>query len=117
MGRRSPRRSTLDIDVHSAPRQGVPMRDLEFGIYVPQVGYRYDEILERARWIEELGFHSMWLMDHLYPPGLPAVASLEAWTLATALLASTSRPRAGHLGPCNTSRPPAVHAQLPPSTA
>ena len=51
------------------------MRDLEFGIYVPQIGYRYDEILERARWIEELGFHSMWLMDHLYPPGLPAVAS------------------------------------------
>jgi alkanesulfonate monooxygenase SsuD/methylene tetrahydromethanopterin reductase-like flavin-dependent oxidoreductase (luciferase family) len=84
----------------------------EFGIFVPQVGYRYEEILERARWIEELGFHSMWLMDHLYPPGLPAVPSFEAWTLATALLASTSRLRVGHLVLSNNFRHPALLAKM-----
>jgi alkanesulfonate monooxygenase SsuD/methylene tetrahydromethanopterin reductase-like flavin-dependent oxidoreductase (luciferase family) len=52
------------------------------------------------------------MYDHLYAPGLPAQPSLEAWTLATALLARTSRLRVGHLVLCNNFRHPAVLAKM-----
>jgi alkanesulfonate monooxygenase SsuD/methylene tetrahydromethanopterin reductase-like flavin-dependent oxidoreductase (luciferase family) len=90
----------------------VAVNGVEFGILVPQVAYSYDEIVQRARWIEELGFHSMWLMDHLYPPGLPDVGSFEAWTLATALLTATTRLRVGHMVLCNNFRHPTLLAKM-----
>lgn len=85
---------------------------VEVGIFLPQVGYTYEQLLERAGWIEELGFQSLWLMDHLYSPGLPGVPSFEAWTLATALLSRTSRIRVGHLVLCNSFRHPALLAKM-----
>jgi alkanesulfonate monooxygenase SsuD/methylene tetrahydromethanopterin reductase-like flavin-dependent oxidoreductase (luciferase family) len=80
------------------------------GIYIPQVGVPYSLLLERAGWLEELGFDSMWLMDHL-SLGADTPRPLEAWTTATALLASTERLRVGHLVLCNNFRHPAVLAQ------
>ncbi len=70
---------------------------VEFGIYVPQLGFAFDDLLSRALLSEELGFSSFWLYDHLYAPGLPDVPALEGWTVATALLARTTRLRVGHL--------------------
>jgi alkanesulfonate monooxygenase SsuD/methylene tetrahydromethanopterin reductase-like flavin-dependent oxidoreductase (luciferase family) len=89
-------------------RAGVP----EFGIYVPQVGRSFEQLLERARWCEELGFDSFWIMDHLYGPGLPNVPSFESWTLATALLALTDRLRVGQLVLSATFRHPALLAKM-----
>jgi alkanesulfonate monooxygenase SsuD/methylene tetrahydromethanopterin reductase-like flavin-dependent oxidoreductase (luciferase family) len=86
--------------------------NVEFGIYVPQVGFSYDEIRARAELCEELGFHSIWFFDHLYGPELPQQPSFEAWTLATAVLAHTSRLRAGHLVLSNTFRHPALLAKM-----
>ncbi len=86
--------------------------DLDFGIYLPQVAFGYDTILERARIIEELGFHSLWLYDHLYSPGIPDAPSFESWTLATALLAQTERLRVGHLVLCNNFRHPVMLAKM-----
>ena len=83
-----------------------------FGIYLPQVGFSFAEILERARLCEELGFDALWLMDHLYPPEMPDVPSFEAWTLATALLARTTRLRVGHLVLSATFRHPALLAKM-----
>lgn len=83
-----------------------------FGIYLPQVGFGFAEIVERALLCEELGFDSLWLMDHLYPPELPDVPSFEAWTLATALLARTTRLRVGHLVLSATFRHPALLAKM-----
>ncbi|MBY0278349.1 LLM class flavin-dependent oxidoreductase, partial [Candidatus Binatia bacterium] len=83
-----------------------------FGIYLPQVGFGFAEILERALLCEELGFDALWLMDHLYPPELPDVPSFEAWTLATALLARTTRLRVGHLVLSATFRHPALLAKM-----
>lgn len=83
-----------------------------FGIYLPQVGFTYPEILDRALLCEELGFDALWLMDHLYPPELPDVPSFEAWTLATALLARTTRLRVGHLVLSATFRHPALLAKM-----
>jgi alkanesulfonate monooxygenase SsuD/methylene tetrahydromethanopterin reductase-like flavin-dependent oxidoreductase (luciferase family) len=85
---------------------------VEFGIYLPQLAYTSDQILERALLCEELGFSSLWLMDHLYPPALPEVPSLEGWTLATWLLARTQRLRLGHLVLSNTFRHPVLLAKM-----
>jgi alkanesulfonate monooxygenase SsuD/methylene tetrahydromethanopterin reductase-like flavin-dependent oxidoreductase (luciferase family) len=89
-----------------------PAHPIEFGVYIPQVGFTWDQMLERARWVEELDFHSFWLMDHLYTPGAPAVPSFEAWTLASALLASTQRLRVGHMVLCNNFRHPALLGKM-----
>ncbi|HYC22491.1 MAG TPA: LLM class flavin-dependent oxidoreductase [Candidatus Bathyarchaeia archaeon] len=85
---------------------------IDFGIYIPQVGFGYAEIRERALLCEELGFHSVWFMDHVYPPEMPGVPSFEAWTLASAILATTSRLRVGHLVLSNTFRHPALLAKM-----
>lgn len=85
---------------------------VEFGIYVPQVALSYDEVLARALLVESLGFSSLWLFDHLYTPDLPAQPAFEGWTLATALLAQTTRLRVGHLVLCNTFRHPALLGRM-----
>ncbi len=88
------------------------MTTLDIGVYVPQIGLAYADVLHRARRCEELGIGSLWLYDHMYGPGAPGIPSLEAWTLATALLARTERLRVGHMVLCNQFRHPAVLAKM-----
>jgi alkanesulfonate monooxygenase SsuD/methylene tetrahydromethanopterin reductase-like flavin-dependent oxidoreductase (luciferase family) len=88
------------------------MTGLDIGVYVPQMGFSYEDVLHRALRCEELGIQSLWLYDHLYGPGMPDVPSLEAWTLATALLSRTERLRVGHMVLCNQFRHPAVLAKM-----
>src|SRR4051812_36457246 len=76
------------------------------------MGFTYPELLHRARRCEELGIDSLWLYDHLYGPGAPDYPSLEAWTLATALLSRTDRIQVGHMVLCNQFRHPAVLAKM-----
>lgn len=85
---------------------------VDFGVYVPQIRFGYDEIHDRAQWIEELGFESLWLMDHLGAPGAPQLDSFEAWTLATALLATTRTLRVGHLVLANGFRHPVLLGKM-----
>ncbi|TVS87073.1 LLM class flavin-dependent oxidoreductase [Mycobacterium helveticum] len=85
---------------------------LDIGVYVPQMGFTYSDVLHRALRCEELGIGSVWLYDHMYGPGAPTIPSLEAWTLATALLARTERLRVGHMVLCNQFRHPAVLAKM-----
>ncbi|HZQ30321.1 MAG TPA: LLM class flavin-dependent oxidoreductase [Mycobacterium sp.] len=88
------------------------MTALDIGVYVPQMGFSYQDVLHRAQRCEELGIGSLWLYDHLYGPGMPDVPSLEAWTLATALLSRTEKLRVGHMVLCNQFRHPAVLAKM-----
>jgi alkanesulfonate monooxygenase SsuD/methylene tetrahydromethanopterin reductase-like flavin-dependent oxidoreductase (luciferase family) len=88
------------------------MTGLDIGVYVPQMGLAYQDVLHRARQCEELGIGTLWLYDHLYGPGLPNAPSLEAWTVATGLLAATERLRVGHMVLCNQFRHPAVLAKM-----
>lgn len=88
------------------------MAALDIGVYVPQMGLSYADVLHRAMRCEELGIGSLWLYDHLYGPGMPEIDSLEAWTLATALLARTERLRVGHMVLCNQFRHPVVLAKM-----
>jgi alkanesulfonate monooxygenase SsuD/methylene tetrahydromethanopterin reductase-like flavin-dependent oxidoreductase (luciferase family) len=76
------------------------------------MGFSYQDVLHRAQRCEELGIGSLWLYDHLYGPGVPDISSLEAWTLATALLSRTDRLRVGHLVLCNQFRHPALLAKM-----
>jgi F420-dependent oxidoreductase-like protein len=85
---------------------------IEFGIYLPQVAMGFERMLDRALECERLGFDALWLYDHFYSPGQPDKPSLEAWTLATALLARTSRLRVGQLVLCNNFRHPALLAKM-----
>ncbi len=88
------------------------MTELDIGVYVPQIAFSYEDVLHRALRCEELGIASVWLYDHLYGPGAPEISSLEAWTLATALLSRTERLRVGHMVLCNQFRHPAVLAKM-----
>jgi alkanesulfonate monooxygenase SsuD/methylene tetrahydromethanopterin reductase-like flavin-dependent oxidoreductase (luciferase family) len=88
------------------------MARAEIGVYLPQMGFTYSDILHRAQRCEELGIDSLWLYDHLYGPGAPDLPSLEAWTLATALLSRTERIQVGHMVLCNQFRHPAVLAKM-----
>jgi alkanesulfonate monooxygenase SsuD/methylene tetrahydromethanopterin reductase-like flavin-dependent oxidoreductase (luciferase family) len=87
-------------------------QSIEFGIYVPQVSFSYADVIDRAVVAEDLGFDSLWFYDHLYSPGLPDLASFEGWTLASYILAQTTRLRVGHLVLCNNFRHPAVLGKM-----
>jgi alkanesulfonate monooxygenase SsuD/methylene tetrahydromethanopterin reductase-like flavin-dependent oxidoreductase (luciferase family) len=84
----------------------------EIGVYLPQMGFTYEQVLHRTLRCEHLGIDSVWLYDHLYAPGMPDYPSLEAWTLATALLSRTARIQIGHMVLCNQFRHPAVLAKM-----
>jgi alkanesulfonate monooxygenase SsuD/methylene tetrahydromethanopterin reductase-like flavin-dependent oxidoreductase (luciferase family) len=84
----------------------------EIGVYLPQMGFTYEQMLHRTRRCEEFGIDSVWLYDHLYGPGVPDIPSLEAWTLATALLAHTERIEIGHMVLCSQFRHPVVLAKM-----
>jgi alkanesulfonate monooxygenase SsuD/methylene tetrahydromethanopterin reductase-like flavin-dependent oxidoreductase (luciferase family) len=84
----------------------------EIGVYLPQMGFSYEQILHRAQRCSALGIDSLWLYDHLYGPGAPDYPSMEAWTVATALLSRTERIRVGHMVLCNQFRHPAVLAKM-----
>lgn len=85
---------------------------VEFGVYIPQLAFGFDDVLARVRLCEELGIGSFWLFDHLYGPGLPDQPALEGWTLATALLSSTSTIRVGHLVLDNNLRHPVLLGKM-----
>jgi alkanesulfonate monooxygenase SsuD/methylene tetrahydromethanopterin reductase-like flavin-dependent oxidoreductase (luciferase family) len=83
-----------------------------FGLFLPQLRMDFATIVERVQVAEEAGFHSVWLMDHLSPPGLPQADCFEGWTLASALATCTTSIRLGHLVLCAPFRHPAVLAKM-----
>lgn len=85
---------------------------IEVGVYLPQVGMAWSELRDTVQTCDRLGIHSVWFMDHLYPPTLPQVPAFEAWTCAAALAPLTERLRFGHLVLCNSFRHPALLAKM-----
>lgn len=92
--------------------KGVREQELHFGFFLPQIRLPWPEILARALCAERLGYHSLWLMDHLAAPAAEESDCLEAWTLATALAARSEQIRIGHLVLCNSFRHPALLAKM-----
>jgi alkanesulfonate monooxygenase SsuD/methylene tetrahydromethanopterin reductase-like flavin-dependent oxidoreductase (luciferase family) len=85
-----------------------------FGIKTSQFNLGYDEILRVWREADEVAvFEHAWLWDHMVPMrGDVNAATLEAWTLLSALAAQTSRLRLGVIVTSNRLRHPALLAKM-----
>jgi alkanesulfonate monooxygenase SsuD/methylene tetrahydromethanopterin reductase-like flavin-dependent oxidoreductase (luciferase family) len=89
------------------------MVGVEFGVFLVPEGNTYGTLLSNARLSEELGYHSIWLSDHLHGmysgPGAPR---LECWTITAALTAATSHVRLGQLAMASPFRHPPLLAKM-----
>ena len=93
----------------------MPDRPLKVGIQLPEVEreVRWPELLDLVRAIEDLGFDSIWLGEHLlyrWPDRDPR-GPWEAWTLMGAIAALTSRVEFGPLVACTNFHNPALLAK------
>jgi probable F420-dependent oxidoreductase len=86
---------------------------VRIGVQLPEVEreVRWPEYLAMARAAEESGFDSIWIGDHLLYRA-PERAPWEAWTLLSALAASTERVRLGPLVACVGFHPPGLLAKM-----
>lgn len=90
-------------------------RPLKVGIQLPEVerDVRWSELLDMTRAIEDEGFDSVWVGEHLLYrwPDRPARGPWEAWTLMAAIAATTSRLAIGPLVACAGFHNPALLAK------
>jgi F420-dependent oxidoreductase-like protein len=88
------------------------VRPIKFGVYIPQdVPYSTARYLAQAA--DQLGFHSLWFIDHLIGASVNVSAPmLECWTLMSAVAEATERIRLGTMVLCNAFRPPSVVAKM-----
>ena len=91
------------------------MRLLKVGIQLPEVEreVRWPELLDMIRAIEDLGFDSIWLGEHLLYrwPDRPPRGPWEAWTELAAIAAVTNRVEFGPLVACTNFHNPALLAK------
>ncbi|MGH7987777.1 MAG: TIGR03560 family F420-dependent LLM class oxidoreductase [Candidatus Binataceae bacterium] len=84
---------------------------IDFGLFSPQAGMSFKTLLERAQHLEQLGYHSIWLVDHFWNRGLPEADVLECTATMSALAARTEKLRIGSLVLCNSFRNPGLLAK------
>ncbi len=85
---------------------------LHLGIQLSSASGTWDEIRETALLVDELGYDSLWVSDHLRGSGDPQTSQLESWQLIGALGALTSRAKVGVLVSAVQFRHPAVLAKM-----
>jgi alkanesulfonate monooxygenase SsuD/methylene tetrahydromethanopterin reductase-like flavin-dependent oxidoreductase (luciferase family) len=71
-----------------------------------QRGWRYEDTLALWQSAEAMGFHAVYLNDHLYGN------SLESWSLLSALFCQTTTIRGGTMVTSNSFRHPAILAKM-----
>jgi alkanesulfonate monooxygenase SsuD/methylene tetrahydromethanopterin reductase-like flavin-dependent oxidoreductase (luciferase family) len=90
-------------------------RPLKVGVQLPEVEreVRWPELLDMVRVIEDLGFDSIWLGEHLIYrwADRPARGPWEAWTLMAGVAAVTTRVEFGPLVACTNFHNPALLAK------
>jgi alkanesulfonate monooxygenase SsuD/methylene tetrahydromethanopterin reductase-like flavin-dependent oxidoreductase (luciferase family) len=74
----------------------------------------WKEILQFARRADAIGVDSIWVFDHMFSnePGTPPRGLHKAWSLQSALAASTERVELGQLVMCTSFRNPALLAKM-----
>jgi len=93
------------------------MSKVNFGVFIPFYAFELEEnassLFNRIREVvlecERLGYHSVWLDDHLMFDKRPI---LECWTTLTALSSLTTRIRLGTMVLCSSFRNPALLAKM-----
>jgi probable F420-dependent oxidoreductase len=90
-------------------------RPLKVGVQLPEVEreVRWPELVDMVRAIEDLGYDSIWVGEHLLYrwADRPARGPWEAWTTMAAIAASTSRVEFGPLVACTNFHNPALLAK------
>jgi alkanesulfonate monooxygenase SsuD/methylene tetrahydromethanopterin reductase-like flavin-dependent oxidoreductase (luciferase family) len=84
---------------------------MHIGVVLPQVAADWEGVVESARHAESLGADSVWVIDHVlgFPPQR---GILEAWSLMSALAASTEKVEIGAQVMCQSFRNPALLAKM-----
>jgi alkanesulfonate monooxygenase SsuD/methylene tetrahydromethanopterin reductase-like flavin-dependent oxidoreductase (luciferase family) len=85
-------------------------RQLRFGLVTPQL-VPWPAMVQRWKTAEELGFDSVWVVDHFVNPAMASGRWFEGWTMLAALATQTSRIRLGVLVTSISFRNPAVLAK------
>ena len=88
------------------------MSKVEFGVMLRQERIDFQAIRDAAELCEELGYHSIWLYDHLLGMGGSNQDIFESWTLMSALSSITTTVKIGTMVICNSFRPPALLAKM-----
>jgi len=86
-------------------------RPVRFGVTLPQIKRTWAEAREAAIEFDRLGYHSVWVCDHLYGVPMPNLPILEAWSELAAVAAVTQRVELGTLVTPPFLRNPAVLAK------
>lgn len=84
---------------------------MHVGVVLPQIGGDWPQVREAALHAEEIGADSVWVVDHVlgFPPHR---GILEAWTIMSALAATTRHVEIGAQVLCQSFRNPALLAKM-----
>src|SRR5215469_14566245 len=83
----------------------------QFALFSPQAGLNWKALLDRTKLCEKLGFHSIWLVDHMWTGQMPDLDHVECLAAMSGLAAATEAIRIGTLVICNSYRNPALLAK------